>query len=52
MAARRSADWSRGLIDPPRWPGYLIGMATELAYVLILMVAALTIAFAARVIWR
>ncbi|MBC7265431.1 MAG: hypothetical protein QMD76_01675 [Anaerosomatales bacterium] len=51
MAARRSVEIPRTLTDPRRWPGYLAGMMTEAAYVLVLIAAALLIALAARVIW-
>ncbi|MCX8007615.1 MAG: hypothetical protein N3B11_05815 [Coriobacteriia bacterium] len=51
MAAKRSVEIPRGLTNPRRWPGYLAGMATETAYVLVLMGVAFVIALIARVIW-
>lgn len=51
MAAKRSVEIPRGLTDPKRRPGYLAGMATEVAYVVMLMVVAFVIALVARVIW-
>lgn len=51
MAARRSVEIPRSMTDPQRWPGYLAGMMTEVAYVIALVAIALVIALIARVIW-
>lgn len=51
MAAKRSVEIPRGLTHAGRWPGYLAGMAVEVAYVLVLIAVALAIALVARVIW-